>query len=66
MAEDDLDKYDENVKEDIQHYLGRAGGETNPEVTPHEDTDRDPDDLSGLPDYVAEDIRHAAGGAPGP
>ena len=53
---------DDTVNEDITHLIAGAGGDTNPEVTPHEDFDSH-DDLTGLPEAVAEDIRHAAGGA---
>ena len=53
---------DDTVKEDIEHLIEGAGGDTNPEVTPHEDFDPH-DDLTGLPEDVAEDIRHAATGA---
>lgn len=61
----DEKELDETVSKDIEAMIGRAGGETNPPVEPHEDLEPD-NDLSGLPDEVAEDIRHAAGGAPGP
>jgi hypothetical protein len=57
---------DDTLREDIEHLIAGAGGDTNPEVSPHEDLDRNTDDLSGLPENVAEDIRHAAGGAPAP
>lgn len=54
---------DDTVSEDIEHLIEGAGGDTNPAVSPHEDLYRNVDDLSGLPEDVAEDIRHAAGGA---
>lgn len=53
---------DDTIRDDIEHLIAGAGGDTNPAVSPHEDLEPD-QDLSGLPDDVAEDIRHAAGGA---
>lgn len=52
---------DDTVREDIEHLIAGAGGDTNPEVSPHEDLEVD-QDLSGPPDNVTEDIRTASRG----
>lgn len=54
---------EETRSEQIEKEVQGAGGDTNdPDVTSTSNQDKT-DDLSGLPDDVADDIRSAAGGA---